>query len=285
MLSFLDGPAIEPPFELTDCEKCVIRAITMLDKNNPSDAREELMRGIQTDHECPSALLLMRYIRLDIPSVFGSTDISPEEMLTRAQKAPAEARERAKKFALYLAEAYPSSPSAVFLCGSVLEKVSNNIKEALPHYTHSAELGCAAAQFNIGCFYSTGLVVEQDKEIAARWFQLAADQGRANAQNNLGVLYLTGQGVPQDRKKAAELFKAASAQGHTAARQNYLLAVKPQTPLKLPSTKTLPEEPLVSPRDNDEPWDPSGNTEDVPLTGGGSKKRRWSFSTRFFGGK
>jgi len=285
MLSVLDEPVVAPPFELRECEKSVIKAFKYLDDERNADAREELMRGLSNQPDCATALLLMRCIRLDRPSVFGPTDIPPEEMLSRAQKAPSEERERAKKFCAYVAEAYPASPVGLFMCASTLEKVCNKIDEALPLYLRSAELGCAAAQFNIGCFYSSGIGVELDKETAAKWFQLAADQGRANAQNNLGVLYLSGQGVPQDRKKAAELFKAASAQGHAAARQNYLIAVRPQTPLKLPSTTTIPDQPILSPRETDEPWDGNSGSEDVPLTGGGSKKRRWSFSTRFFGGK
>jgi len=286
MLSVLEEPSVAPTFELTECEKHLINAIKYIDQEKPAEAREELMDGIKSDLECVSALLMMRFIRLDCPRVFGSTDISAEEMLSRAQKASAEERERARLLSGYLAQAYPGSPAALFLCGSVKEKVDCDIPASIPFYTRSAELGCAAAQFNIGCFCSTGVGVDLDKEEAAKWFKMASDQGRANAQNNLGVLYLTGQGVEQDRKKAAELFKLASAQGHVAARQNYLIAVKPQTQLKIPSASAQPVEPLVSPREDVQPWDPSGdgNSEDVPLTGGG-KKRRWSFSTRFFGGK
>lgn len=245
------------------------------------------MDGMRTNLNCVSALLLMRFLRLDHPQVFGATDISPEEMLARAQKAPAEERERTSKMREYISSELPDSQTGLFLCGSLCEKVDNDVKEALHYYIMSAELGCAAAQFNLGCFYNSGIGTEVDKAEAAKWFQLASDQGRANAQNNLGVLYLTGQGVPQDHKKAAELFKAAAKQGHTSARQNYLMAARPVTPLKLPMSKgSIPSDPIVSPREEVEPWDPKGNTggEDVPLTGGQGRKRRTSFSIRFFGG-
>jgi len=188
----------------------------------------------------------------------------------------------------YLSENLTSSPTAQFLCGSISEKIYGKVEQSLPYYMRAAHLGCAAAQFNIGCFYNNGVAVEKNKKEAAKWFQLGADQGRANAQNNLGVLYLLGDGVPQDKKKAAELFKAASAQGHVAAKQNYVLAIRPEK-LKLPTSGvSLPENPIESPRENDEPWDPDSQSDDVPLIRGGksnSRKRRWSFSNRFFGEK
>jgi len=271
-------------FTASECEKCVIKACRLLDEKDPAGAREELMEGIRSDMGNCSALLLMRFIRLDTPKVFGATDISPEEMLSRAQKAPHEQRERAKLFCKYLAENQASSPTSLFLCGSITEKVTDDINAALAYYKKSAELGNAAAQFNIGCFYNSGIVVDVDKEEAAKWFQLAADQGRANALNNLGVLYLSGQGVAQDRKKAAALFKAASERGHAAARKNYLLAIKPEGNLKIPTAGNIQEAPIVSPRDYNEPFDPSQNTESLSLTGG-SRKRRFSFSKRFFGDK
>jgi len=266
----------------------VANAVRMVDKSQFDDAKDELMDGMRTNLNCITALLLMRFLRLDYPRAFGATDISPDEMLARAQKAPAEERERANKFREYISSELSDSRTALFLCGSVAEKVNNDMKEALHYYILSAELGCAAAQFNLGCFYSSGIGTDVDKAEAAKWFQLASDQGRANAQNNLGVLYLTGQGVPQDRKKAAELFKAAAKQGHASAKQNYLIAARPVTPLKLPMAQgSIPSDPIVSPREEVEPWDPkgNGNGEDVPLTGSSGRKRRTSFSIRFFGNK
>jgi len=273
-----------PGFELTECEVSVIRALRMTDKSEFEEAREELMRGIATDVQCVSALLLMRFLRIDHPSIFGPTDISVEDMLSHAQKAPTMERDRANKMCDFLAAELSTSPTALFLCGSLAEKVRNKVTEALEFYRKSASLGCAAAQFNIGCLYSSGIGVDVDKAEAAKWFQLAADQGRANAQNNLGVLYLTGQGVPMDRKKAADLFKEASKNGHVTARQNYLMAVRPATPLKLPTVKGyLLENPVESPREQMEPWNPSGgDDENVPLAKPTGRKRGPSFSQRFF---
>jgi len=273
-------------FTLTDCEKCIVKSLGMIDKSDFRSAREELMDGLTYDIQNVSALLLMRYIRIDHSHVFGETDISAEEMLRRATEAPTMERERARKFAEYLAANHSRSPSALFLCGSIDEKVQKNLSSAIKFYIKSANLGFAAAQYNVGCFYSNGIGVPENKAEAAKWYQLAADQNRPNAQNNLGVLYLNGQGVPEDRKKAIELFKRAAKSGHVSAKQNYQLAIRPAG-IKLPTAAgSVPDCPIESPREELEPWDVSGSKdEDVPLTGAGKSKRRFSFSQRFFGGK
>lgn len=276
-------------FVLSGCEEAVVEAIKLMDAGRFSDARERLMDGLMCDTYCVSALLLMRSLRLDYPRVFGPTDISPEDMLQRALGAPQDRRDRARVFAGHLERTCAGSRTALFLCGSIAEKIAGNTAAAFDLYTRAAEMGNPAAQFNLGCFYSTGQGVPVDKAAAARWFKLAADQGKANAQNNLGVLYLSGQGVPQDRAKAAELFKLAADQGHANAKTNYAIATRPVAPLKLPAENVVHsfcDAPLESPRECDEPWNQNEDAqdeEDMPLNG--TKKprhRRMSFSARFF---
>lgn len=276
-------------FALSGCEEAVVEAIRLMDAGRFSDARERLMDGLMGDTYCVSALLLMRSLRLDYPRVFGPTDITPEEMLQRALGAPADRRDRARAFSRYLEKAFAGSRTALFLCGSVAEKIACDPAAAFDLYTRAAEMGNPAAQFNLGCFYSMGQGVAMDKAAAARWFKLAADQGKANAQNNLGVLYLSGQGVPQDRAKAAELFKLAADQGHANAKTNYAIATRPVTPLKLPTENVVHgfcDAPLESPRECDEPWNQNeqqDEEEDMPLNGTKKpRRRRMSFSARFF---
>jgi TPR repeat protein len=80
--------------------------------------------------------------------------------------------------------------------------------------------GDAAAQNNLGMFYTSGEGVPKDLGKAAELFKKAADQGYAAAQNNLGVSYENGEGVPKDLGKAAELFKKAADQGYPKAQYN-----------------------------------------------------------------
>jgi TPR repeat protein len=80
--------------------------------------------------------------------------------------------------------------------------------------------GDAAAQNNLGMFYTSGEGVPKDLGKAAELFKKAADQGYAAAQNNLGVSYENGEGVPKDLGKAAELFQKAADQGYPKAQYN-----------------------------------------------------------------
>ena len=69
-------------------------------------------------------------------------------------------------------------------------------------FRRAAERGNAAAQYNMGASYATGVGVEKNDAEAAKWFHRAADQGMAFAELNLGLLYAAGRGVPQDNVEA-----------------------------------------------------------------------------------
>ena len=77
--------------------------------------------------------------------------------------------------------------------------------------------GAAAAQFDLGDRYRTGLGVPQDNGEALRWYRLAADQGHARAQASLGFIYGNGEGVPQDDGEAIRWFRLAADQGYVKA--------------------------------------------------------------------
>ncbi|MDD3043204.1 MAG: tetratricopeptide repeat protein, partial [Methanosarcinaceae archaeon] len=62
-------------------------------------------------------------------------------------------------------------------------------KQAAKRYTKAAELGDAAAQYNLGRCYAKGEGVEKDPDKAAYWFMKAAEQGDVTAQKTLGVCY------------------------------------------------------------------------------------------------
>jgi hypothetical protein len=74
-----------------------------------------------------------------------------------------------------------------------------------------AKAGDVEAQTNLGEIFEKGLGGAQAQpDLAAQWYQLAADQGSARAQINLGALYERGLGVPRDPARAAELYRRAS---------------------------------------------------------------------------
>ena len=83
-----------------------------------------------------------------------------------------------------------------------------------------AEDGDGKAQFLLGRIYMAGLVVSQDYQQAAKWYERAAKQGLAEAQFRMGFLYEQGKGVPRDHARALDYYRSAAEQGHTAAANN-----------------------------------------------------------------
>ena len=55
-------------------------------------------------------------------------------------------------------------------------------------HRRAAEQGHPQAQYLLGYAYYRGDGVEQDDEVAARWYSKAAEQGHADAQKALGDL-------------------------------------------------------------------------------------------------
>ncbi|HEY4345808.1 MAG TPA: tetratricopeptide repeat protein [Parvibaculum sp.] len=65
-----------------------------------------------------------------------------------------------------------------------------------------AAQGDAAAQYNLGMLYGSGLGVAKDQAAAASWYEKAARQGKGLAQLAIGVMYRNGQGVEADYPRA-----------------------------------------------------------------------------------
>ena len=88
---------------------------------------------------------------------------------------------------------------------------------AIGEWMPLAEQGEAAAQYNVGIFYSKGFGVPLSDVEAVRWFTLAADQGLPDAQFAVGRAYANGEGVPENYVEAAKWFRSASVQGNLDA--------------------------------------------------------------------
>ena len=80
--------------------------------------------------------------------------------------------------------------------------------------------GDAATQFIVGQAYADGNGVDQNFDLALKWYQRAADQGNADAENALGVMYRTGSGVDQSKEEALWWYRKAARQGHGLAMFN-----------------------------------------------------------------
>jgi TPR repeat protein len=83
-----------------------------------------------------------------------------------------------------------------------------------------AEAGDAAAQFDLAVRYAEGGASPRNYELAAEWYEKAAQQGLAVAEYRLGSLYEKGLGVGKDMQRAKDLYQRAAEQGNARAMYN-----------------------------------------------------------------
>ena len=83
--------------------------------------------------------------------------------------------------------------------------------------TSKAEQGDKKAQHQLAKMYANGIDVEQDYDLAVKWYQKSAENGNVDALYDLGMCYYYGQGVNQNYTKALELLtKAANSENKFA---------------------------------------------------------------------
>jgi TPR repeat protein len=99
--------------------------------------------------------------------------------------------------------------------------VEQDANLAVRWFAKAAEQGYEMAQYHLGRMYYSGQGVEQDHQIAFHWYAKAAEQGNAGAQYNVGQMYYSGEGVELDHQLAVKWFAKAAEQGNAGA-QNFL---------------------------------------------------------------
>ena len=96
-------------------------------------------------------------------------------------------------------------PSYQFLYGDMLAYnvcVERNVKLGVYYMRKSAEQGLAAALEQLGRYYDTGRLVQQDKAMAITHLREASAQGNLKAQLRLVKLFNDGYGSPRDFEDA-----------------------------------------------------------------------------------
>lgn len=83
--------------------------------------------------------------------------------------------------------------------------------DILEHKTKRAEF--ALSIYELGVSHMNGWGIEQDKALALRCFEIAANWGDADAMAEAGFCYAQGQGCKKDLKKAARYYRMAEAKG------------------------------------------------------------------------
>lgn len=102
------------------------------------------------------------------------------------------------------------SPVVCCSYGIYLNQEKKDMQGALSYYIKAAHKGDIQATFNAGCCYDQGCGVEQDVDMAFRFYEIAAIGGEPGAQWQVGYYYFDGWGsVEQDYAKAVPWFHKA----------------------------------------------------------------------------
>lgn len=91
---------------------------------------------------------------------------------------------------------------------------------ALRYWTDQAQLGNAAAQYNLALMYDRGEGVPQSYDESIKWTRLSAEQGNHAAQLRLGMILADGRGLKRDVVEAAKWFQRSAEQGNSQAQYN-----------------------------------------------------------------
>ena len=92
--------------------------------------------------------------------------------------------------------------------------VEENKELSAKYWKMAADLGDVEAQYNFGVCSANGKGVNENYPLAVDYWKIAASQGNAEALYNLGICYFENLGVPQDIEKAVKLWEEAARQNH-----------------------------------------------------------------------
>jgi TPR repeat protein len=98
--------------------------------------------------------------------------------------------------------------TTVLLGASTTQASQSSIQDLIK----TAESGDQEGQFRLGHAYEDGSGIEQNDELAVRWYRKAAEQGHSKAQNSLGFMYRQGKGVLRNKVEAAQWYRKAAQQ-------------------------------------------------------------------------
>lgn len=93
----------------------------------------------------------------------------------------------------------------------VSDNRGRNSKDVQDQKAHRARF--ALSVYELGVSHMNGWGTEQDKALALRCFEIAADWGDADAMAEAGFCYAQGVGCKKDLKKAAKYYRTAEARG------------------------------------------------------------------------
>lgn len=104
-----------------------------------------------------------------------------------------------------------SAESAATLYAEAQRLIEAKDPAGLDRLRRAANMGFAAAQFDLSKAYMSGtLGVRKDEAESRRWTERAAQAGDSRAMHNLGLAYFHGSGGPMNKTTAAQWFRRAA---------------------------------------------------------------------------
>ncbi len=108
---------------------------------------------------------------------------------------------------------------ALYLIGTMYQSGEitgiSDFNQAATYISIAASNGLPEAQNRLGYFYSNGLGVVKNDNIAHEWYLKAANAGLAKGQHNVGQDYFFGTGVEKNEKTAISWYKKAAKAGYS----------------------------------------------------------------------
>lgn len=95
--------------------------------------------------------------------------------------------------------------------------VKKDVVQALGYYRKAADRDYPAALNKLAGFHDRGLVLEENRALAAQLYHRAAALGHTDALYNLAVAYAKGHGLDPAPEKAYAIFSSLAARGDQAA--------------------------------------------------------------------
>ena len=92
-----------------------------------------------------------------------------------------------------------------------------NYEDAIKYYKLGSKLGNCHSQHKLAHFYEFGIVVEQNKELAANLYLKSAQQGHVLSQLFLGIMFLKEKGILQNNELGFYWVYKAARQGYPLA--------------------------------------------------------------------
>ena len=117
------------------------------------------------------------------------------------------------------AKAMAALAEAYMAMGGSLEQAGpgNDYAESLKWAQKAVDAGCGDGYWPLALAYEHGRGVDKNPDIAIEYYEQGAELGNAACQHSLGCYYIRGDYLKKDNKKAFELFRESAAQGYGLA--------------------------------------------------------------------